>query len=102
VPIKLNIQCEGKKLQEKFLWDKNEPYMTLESFAKLLVEENSLPLTSENEILSQMKKQIQSWKPFKPLLQQTSLLEREQALPTTEIVRTIRLNVRVGNVVLRD
>lgn len=77
MPIKLNIQFEGKKFQEKFCWDKNEPYMTLESFAKLIVEENQMPPQCESEIASQMKKQIQGWKPFKALIPQTSTLPRE-------------------------
>jgi len=39
VPIKLDMEIEGKRLKENFFWDKNEPYMTLESVAKILVEE---------------------------------------------------------------
>ncbi len=42
IPIKLDIEIEGVRLKENFLWDKNEPYITLESFAKLLVDENNL------------------------------------------------------------
>ena len=43
VPIKLDIEADGKKLKENFLWDKNEPYLTLEAFAKILIEEQNLP-----------------------------------------------------------
>jgi transcriptional regulator with XRE-family HTH domain len=43
IPIKLDIEIEGKKLKENFLWDKNEPYLTLEAFAKILIEEHNLP-----------------------------------------------------------
>ena len=35
IPIKLDIEIDGKKLKENFLWDKNEPYLTLEAFAKI-------------------------------------------------------------------
>ena len=41
IPIKLDIEIEGARLKETFLWDKNEPYITLEAFAKLLVDENN-------------------------------------------------------------
>jgi len=60
IPIKLDIEIEGKKLKENFLWDKNEPYLTLESFAKILIEEhNNLPGPQfEIEIINCMKKQI--------------------------------------------
>ena len=62
IPIKLDIEIEGKKIKENFLWDKYEPYLTLESFAKILIEEYNLipgpgPLF-EIEIVNQMKKQI--------------------------------------------
>jgi hypothetical protein len=42
IPIKLDIEIEGSRLREIILWDKNEPYMSLELMAKLLVEENNL------------------------------------------------------------
>jgi hypothetical protein len=57
VPIKLDIEIEGKKLRENFLWDRNEPYLTLESFAKILIEEHNLPAPLfEQEIINSMKK----------------------------------------------
>lgn len=51
IPIKLDIEIEGQRLKENFLWDKNEPYITLEAFAKLLVDENNLSQTFENDIV---------------------------------------------------
>lgn len=57
VPIKLDMEMEGKKLKESFLWDKNEPYLTLEAFAKILIEEHSLPAPLfEQEIVNTMRK----------------------------------------------
>lgn len=56
IPIKLDLEIEGKKLKENFLWDKNEPYLTLESFAKIMLEEYNLPDQFENEIINSMKK----------------------------------------------
>ena len=56
IPIKLDFEIDGKRLKENFLWDKNEPYLTLESFGKILVEEHSLPASYENEIINSMKK----------------------------------------------
>jgi SWI/SNF-related matrix-associated actin-dependent regulator of chromatin subfamily B protein 1 len=52
VPIKLDIEQDGKKLRENFLWDKNEPYLTLESFAKILIEEHNLTPLFEIEIVN--------------------------------------------------
>ena len=39
IPIKLDIEFEGQRLKEQFLWEKNEPYLRLEDFAKILIEE---------------------------------------------------------------
>lgn len=56
IPVKLDIEIEGQRLKENFLWDKNEPYITLEAFAKLLVDENNLSQVFENDIVQQMKR----------------------------------------------
>jgi len=39
IPIKLDIESDGQRLKEQFLWEKNEPYLSLEAFAKILIEE---------------------------------------------------------------
>jgi hypothetical protein len=88
IPIKLDLEIEGKRLKENFLWDKNEPYLTLESFAKILMEEHSLPATYENEIINSMKKQINAFRGYKPV--------------EGDMIRAIKLNVRLGNIILRD
>ena len=62
IPIKLDLEFEGRRLKDLFLWDKNEPYQTLESFAKILLEEHNLPAVFENEIVSSMRKQINQFR----------------------------------------
>ncbi len=43
IPMKVELELDGgNRLRELFLWDKNEPYMTLESFARILIEEHGL------------------------------------------------------------
>lgn len=56
IPIKIEIEIEGKRLKELFLWEKNEPYLTLDSFAKILMEEHNLSQAFEADIIQQMKK----------------------------------------------
>lgn len=51
IPININIELEGKKFKEIFFWELNEPYLKVESFAKILVEDNQLPSSFENEII---------------------------------------------------
>ena len=52
-------------MKENFLWDKNEPYITLEAFAKLLVDENNLSQIFENDIVQQMKRQVKDFRGYK-------------------------------------
>lgn len=95
MPIKLDIESEGKKLRENFLWDKSEPYLTLESFAKILIEEHNLPAPLfEQEIINSMRKQINTvyrsnTAPYKPI-------------QDGEAIRILKLNVRIGHIILRD
>jgi len=58
IPIKLDLEFEGRRLKDQFLWDKSEPYQNLEGFAKILMEEHNLPAVFENEIVSSMRKQV--------------------------------------------
>ena len=56
IPIKIDLEFEGKRLKDIFLWDKNEPFWNLESFAKILMEEHNLPAVFETEIVGSMRK----------------------------------------------
>jgi transcriptional regulator with XRE-family HTH domain len=51
VPMKLDFELEGRQLKEIFLWDKNEPYLTIHDFANILIEEQNLPQIFEKEIV---------------------------------------------------
>lgn len=73
IPIKLDIEIEGSRLRENFLWDKNEAYISLELFAKLLIEENNLNQAFEADIVSQMKKQIKEFRGYKVMATQVAL-----------------------------
>lgn len=53
---------EQRKLKDSFLWDKNEPYWDMETFARILVEDMALPPSFEPEIVSQLKKQVNQFR----------------------------------------
>ena len=42
-PINVIIELEWKKFKEIILCELNEPYIKVENFAKILVEDNQLP-----------------------------------------------------------
>ena len=49
------------------MWDKNEPYLSLDSFAKILMEEHNLPAIFESEIVTSMRKQINQFRQYKQM-----------------------------------
>lgn len=44
------MEFEGRRFKENIYWNVEEPFLTTENFAKILAEENNLPLSFENEI----------------------------------------------------
>lgn len=57
--MKIELELEkDQRMHEIFLWDLNEPYMTLDSFARIIIEENGLgnQQTYEAEIVAQMRR----------------------------------------------
>jgi SWI/SNF-related matrix-associated actin-dependent regulator of chromatin subfamily B protein 1 len=88
IPINVNIELEGKKFKEIFFWELNEPYLRVETFAKILVEDNMLPPSFESEIVNQMNKQINQYMKFEKV--------------EGEIIRTIKIDLRIGELVLTD
>ena len=51
VPMKLDIELDGRQLKDMLIWDRQEPYLSLDYFAKILAEEHNLPQTFEPEIV---------------------------------------------------
>lgn len=88
IPINLNIELEGKKYKEIFFWNLNEPYLQIKNFAKIIADDNQLPNGFESEIINQMEKQISLYKHYEKI--------------EGEILKTIKLDIRIGDVVYND
>lgn len=88
IPININAELEGKKIKEMFFWDYHEPYLTVEIFAKILMEENQLPTPFEAEIVNQMNKQISQYQIYDKI--------------EGEIIKPIRLDIRLGDKLIVD
>ena len=55
--MKIELEVEGgKRIKEVMLWDKNEPYLTLDKFTLILLQEYNLSSAYEQEIQSQIKR----------------------------------------------
>eukprot|EP01135_Chromosphaera_perkinsii_P006687 Nk52_evm1s559 gene=Nk52_evmTU1s559 len=46
VPVRLDLELEGHRLNDAFMWNKNEQAMTPEQFAEILCENQTLPSSS--------------------------------------------------------
>jgi len=44
------MELDGRRYKENFSWNINEPFLTPENFAKLIIEENELPNAFTKEI----------------------------------------------------
>ena len=87
VPLKLDFEVEGKR-KELFMVDKNELFMTQESFIKTINEDNALQQQQEDQLLSSLKRQMNQYKVYKPV--------------EGEFLRRIKLNFRIGNIIIND
>lgn len=88
IPVRIDLDMENRKYKDLILWNSNEPYYTPEMFAKIVADDNGLSSTFESEIASCIKKAVSMYESVENL--------RE------ECIRTIDIEVRIGNVCLQD
>lgn len=50
IPVRLDVEIEGKRFKENLCWNVNEPFMTPEGFAKIVAEEHGLSPAFEHDI----------------------------------------------------
>lgn len=91
VPIRLDMEVEGHRLRDTFVWNKNEKSITPDQFAEILCDDLDLPLqTFQPAIVQSIKQQIEVFPTESILDQQT-----DQRV-------SIKLNIHVGNISLVD
>jgi hypothetical protein len=88
IPVRIDLEMEGRKFKDQILWNINEPYFTPESFAKYIAEENNLSTNFENEIINTIKRKIADNESVDNVKE--------------ECIRTIEIDVRIDNICLRD
>lgn len=62
IPIKVKVTTNGSVINDRFLWDLNDPVTTPELFVSILADELELSRNAESMVLSQMKEQIQMYR----------------------------------------
>merc|ERR1712083_179104 len=93
VPIRLDMDIEGQKLRDTFLWNKNETMLAAEQFAEVLCDDLDLnPLNFVPAIAAAIQQQVESF----PSESDNLLKEQKDQ----RVV--IKLNIHVGNISLVD
>ncbi|CAD8092991.1 unnamed protein product [Paramecium sonneborni] len=88
VPITIDFELDGKKIYQTFCWNLNESHMIPETFARIITEENQLPSVIEQEICTQIKKQVQNYKCYYPT--------------KNEMLKNLHVDLRVENIHFKD
>ena len=92
IPVQILINHNGVLEKFNIIWDYNETVITPEMMAKIIVEDNGLPVSYEAEIIYTMKKAIDGHKKFS--------LEFDPNFE--ESICTIELNISENGVTLVD
>lgn len=93
VPIRLDMDIEGQKLRDTFLWNKNETMMTPDQFAEVLCDDLDLnPIHFVPAITAAVQQQLENFPS-----ESDNLLKEQQ---DQRVI--IKLNIHVGNISLVD
>lgn len=95
VPIRIELDVDGRHVSEFFTWNRDERRMTPEVFARVLCGDLGLDAEAVEAISESVKEQIDTY---------PSTAERERMCleDEGESRQIIRLDLRVGRVLLRD
>merc|ERR1712141_57762 len=93
VPIRLDMDIEGQKLRDTFLWNKNDTMLSPDQFAEVLCDDLDLnPLHFVPAISAAIQQQIENFPN-----------ENENLLKAQQDQRVIlKLNIHIGNISLVD
>jgi SNF5 / SMARCB1 / INI1 len=88
VPMRIDIEIEGRRLREFITWESQEPHFTPHSFAEVLCEEQKLPPPFVKEITRTIEQKLSRYEKYYP--------------GNYECLQVMEIEVRVDNLVLRD
>jgi len=93
VPIRLDMDIEGQKLRDTFMWNKTESMLTPEQFAEVVCDDLDLnPLNFVPAIAAAIQQQVESFP-----------VESDNLLKDQKDQRVVlKLNIHVGNISLID
>ncbi|KAK4522773.1 hypothetical protein GAYE_PCTG30G0663 [Galdieria yellowstonensis] len=91
IPIRIDLTLSGRRFVDTFLWNIEEGEDSMRAFARTIVVDTSLPHSAEEQIVSSIKEQVAGYIPYRSPEEETG--ERRHIL---------KLDIRIGKVVLRD
>eukprot|EP00243_Klebsormidium_subtile_P001376 TRINITY_DN12378_c0_g1_i2.p1 TRINITY_DN12378_c0_g1~~TRINITY_DN12378_c0_g1_i2.p1 ORF type:complete len:255 (+),score=62.69 TRINITY_DN12378_c0_g1_i2:415-1179(+) len=93
VPIRIDIEVDGRRLKDAFSWHADEPDSTIQPFAKRLVKEAGLPSVFTHPVAQSIQAQLAEFRSYEA-----------QPAPAAgvEKIRQIKLEVRVNNTYIED
>eukprot|EP00037_Helgoeca_nana_P016130 m.151637 g.151637 ORF g.151637 m.151637 type:complete len:569 (+) comp23356_c0_seq1:61-1767(+) len=89
VPIMINLEQQGLKFKDQFLWDKNDDSITPRTYAAQLCKDEELPLVCADEIATSVQHQLETYGTISDVKLGSRLV-------------TINLNVQLGTTLLQD
>lgn len=96
VPIRLDMEIEGHKLRDTFVWNKNEISISPEQFAELLCDDLDLPpQTFVQPVAQSIRQQVEAFQTLDPNQESVYSQVADQRV-------LIKLNIHVGNISLVD
>ncbi|GBG84218.1 hypothetical protein CBR_g38190 [Chara braunii] len=91
IPIRLDVEVEGRRLKDGFTWDSNEHDSEIVPFARRLVREQGLPGAFVSPVVQAMQSQISEFRAY-----ETHEISMEERL------YQLKLDLRVNNIVVKD
>ncbi|CAM6026839.1 unnamed protein product [Sphagnum balticum] len=91
IPIRLDLEFDGRKLKDAFSWNADDPDYEIIPFSKRMVKELNLPAVFQPYIAQAIQTQLTEFRSFEG-----------QEMSTEERVQTIRLDLRVNNTLIHD
>ncbi|GJD06644.1 Chromatin structure-remodeling complex protein BSH [Galdieria sulphuraria] len=91
IPIRIDLTLSGRRFVDTFLWNIEEGEESMRAFARTVVVDTSLPHSAEELIVSSIREQVAGYIPYRS--PEEEIGERRHIL---------KLDIRIGKVVLRD
>lgn len=91
IPIRVDVEGEGGRFKDSFCWDAEDPVEAMGPFVKKLLKDEKLPSSLSPLILQSIQSQVSDFR-----------ASEGQELSTQEKLVPLKLEVRVGNIFIRD